>query len=30
MYFVVVLSVGWEYVHVNVYFQALASQLHDN
>lgn len=30
MYFVVVPSVGWEYVHVNVYFQALASQLHDN
>lgn len=30
MYFVVVPSVGWEYVHVNVYFQVLASQLHDN
>lgn len=30
MYFVVVPSVGWEYVHVNVYFQALVSQLHDN
>jgi len=30
MLFVVVPSEGWEYVHVTVYFQALASQLHDN
>lgn len=30
MCFLVIPSVGWEYVHVNIYFQALASQLHVN
>lgn len=29
-FFLVIPSVGWEYVHVNIYFQALASQLHGN